>query len=167
MSIAFNADEIFQMAERIERNGIKFYNHAAKELKDPRGAELLRNLATMEAEHEKTFARLRAGLSEQERKAKVFDPENRSTAYLSAWADGHVFDIKSDPTEKVSGNEKVEELYRLAIGMEKDSIVFYLGMKEVVPKKLGREKIDAIVREEMSHLAILSRELETLRHQPI
>lgn len=167
MSIAFNADEIFQMAERIEQNGIKFYSHAAKEVKDPRSAELLRNLAAMEMEHEKTFARMRAGLSERERQAAVFDPENRSTAYLRAWADGHVFNVQSDPTEKLSGNEKVEEIYRLALGMEKDSIVFYTGMKEVVPKNSGREKIEAIIREEMFHLATISRELETLRHQPM
>jgi rubrerythrin len=167
VSSEFNGDEILRMAERIERNGIKFYSQAAKGMKEERGAELLRNLAAMESEHEKTFARMRAELTEQERKATVFDPENRNTAYLYAWADGHVFDIKSDPIQKLSANPKVEEIYRLAIGMEKDSIVFYLGMKDVVPKHLGREKVDAIVREEMYHLATLSRELETLRHQPI
>ena len=33
MSVDFNADEIFEMAEQIERNGVKFYNKAAKGFK--------------------------------------------------------------------------------------------------------------------------------------
>lgn len=55
----------------------------------------------------------------------------------------------------------------MAIGLEKDSIVFYLGMKEAVPQRSGRDKIEGIIKEEMRHMATLSRELETLRHQPI
>jgi len=53
----------------------------------------------------------------------------------------------------------------MAIGLEKDSIVFYLGMKDAVPERLGRSRIDDIIREEMSHVYLLSREFETLRHQ--
>jgi rubrerythrin len=86
---------------------------------------------------------------------------------LRAWADGHVFDARSRPAEKLTGKEKVEDILRIAIGLEKDSIVFYLGMKDAVPERLGRSKIDPIIKEEMNHMSSLSRELETLRHQPI
>lgn len=34
MSISFNAIEIFEIAERIERNGVKFYRKAAEGLSD-------------------------------------------------------------------------------------------------------------------------------------
>jgi len=40
-------------------------------------------------------------------------------------------------------------------------------MKDAIPPRLGRGKIDEIIKEEMGHIATLSRELETLRHQPI
>ena len=51
--------------------------------------------------------------------------------------------------------------------IKKDSIVFYLGMKDAIPQGLGRSKVDGIIKEEMRHITTLSRELETLRHQPI
>jgi rubrerythrin len=167
MSLDFNADEIFQMAEQIERNGREFYSRAAKRMGEPRTAQFLLGLAAMEGEHEKIFANMRAGLSEQERKATVFDPDHQASAYLRAWADGHVFDVRSNPAQKLTGKEKVQDILQTAIGLEKDSVVFYVGMKDAVPERLGRSKIDGIIKEEMSHIASLSRELETLRHQAI
>jgi hypothetical protein len=36
-------------------------------------------------------------------------------------------------------------------------------MKQVVPERLGRDRIDAIIREEMGHMSALSSELASLR----
>jgi len=166
VSIDFNADEIFQMAERIERNGTHFYKKAASGA-ESQTAQLLLQLSAMEEEHEKIFSRMRAELSEKERKATVPDPGNQAAAYLRAWADGNVFDVRSNPAERLTGREKAEDIFRIAIGLEKDSIVFYLGMKDAIPERLGRSKIDEIIKEEMNHIAILSRKLETLHHQLI
>jgi rubrerythrin len=167
VGIHFTADEIFQMAEQIERNGRDFYTRAAERTAESGTAQFLLGLAAMEVEHQKIFAGMRARLSEQERKAVVPDPDDQASAYLRAWADGQVFDVRSNPAEKLTGKERVEDILRTAIGLEKDSIVFYVGMKDAVPEGLGRSKIDKIIREELSHMSSLSRELETLRHQPI
>jgi rubrerythrin len=165
MSINFSVGEIFQMAERIERNGMNFYRRAAKGAVEKSASQLFLRLASMEEEHEKTFARMRTELTEEEKRAPGPDPDHQTAAYLRAWADGHVFDIRSNPAERLTGSEKIDDVFQMAMGMEKDSIVFYLGMKETIPEKLGRGKIDRIIKEEMGHLASLSRELETLRHQ--
>ncbi|HYB21345.1 MAG TPA: ferritin family protein [Thermodesulfobacteriota bacterium] len=167
MSLDFNADEILEMAQQIERNGFHFYRQAAKGVKNPGSAELLLNLAAMEEVHEKIFTRMRAELTEAEKKKKIFDPDDENTSYLKAWADVHVFNVQADPAEKLTGKEKVEDILRMAIGLEKDSIVFYLGMKEMVPERLGGSRIDGIIREEMRHVNDLSREFETLRHQQL
>jgi rubrerythrin len=53
----------------------------------------------------------------------------------------------------------LEGILKEAITAEKDSIVFYLGMKELVPETLGKKRIDAIIKEEMSHIKLLSKEL--------
>ena len=55
----FNVDEIFEMAEHIERNGAKFYRQAADIVATLQGKELLLGLAAMEDEHEKTYAEMR------------------------------------------------------------------------------------------------------------
>jgi rubrerythrin len=159
----FNADEVLEMAEQIERNGAKFYRAAAKGF--PTLRELLLELASMEDQHEKTFAAMRTQLSNGEMQPPVFDPDNEVQMYLRVMADGHVFNLKSDPSEKLGGIQSPEDLLRMAMGIERDSIAFYVGLRESVSAKAGKDKVDAIIREEMSHVAILSHKLETLKPQ--
>jgi rubrerythrin len=159
MGIEFSADEIFEMAEQIERNGAQFYHHAAEGMKESSGRKVLIDLALMEEQHEKTFAAMRARLSKEERAPTVFDPEGQVALYLRSVADGHVFDVRTDPMELLSGEEEFVDILRIAIELEKDSIVFYLGMKDLVPKRLGGGWVDEIINEEMRHIGILSQQL--------
>ena len=161
MGITFNAFEIFEMAEQIERNGMKFYRKAAKGISDKDTRKMLLDLAVMEAEHEETFAGMRKQLSDEERQLMVFDPDNEIALYLQAMADGHVFDLKKDLSSELTGTESVEDILKLAIGAEKDSIVFYLGLKDFVPVRAGKDKVEAIIKEEMGHIAVLNRKMTT------
>jgi hypothetical protein len=43
MSFEFNADEILEMAEQIERNGARFYRKAAELVKDAAVSKLLQD----------------------------------------------------------------------------------------------------------------------------
>lgn len=157
MTYDFNADEIFEMAEHIERNGASFYRKSAGSIADPVEKKLLLDLAAMEDEHEKIFADLRAGLSEKEKFTTLFDPEGETALYLRALADTRVF------FEKKIDMPSMEEILKEAILAEKDSIVFYLGMKEMVSVNLGKTKIDAIIKEEMAHIKLLSSKIIALK----
>ncbi len=159
MSITFSADEIFEMAEELERNGANFYRQAANNFKDPVKEQLLLSLAEMEYQHEITFERMRSQLSNAEKEVTTYDPDHEAAMYLRAMADGHVFDVKQPPSEKLSGNESFADILKIAIGCEKDSIVFYLGLRDFVPAEEGKDKIDAIIREEMGHISILNKQL--------
>lgn len=163
MGIPFNADEVFEMAEQIERNGGKFYRAAAK--KFPALRELLLNLADMEDQHEKIFAAMRSELSGAETEAPVFDPDGEAQMYLRVMADGHVFNLKADPAETLGGIQTPQDLLKMAMGVERDSIAFYVGLKESVSAKAGKDKVEAIIREEMGHIAILNEKLEALKPQ--
>jgi len=167
MSYEFNADDILNMAEQIERNGARFYRKAAEILHNTRVRMLLLDLAAWEEGHEKVFATMRANLTEEERQPTAFDPENESTLYLQSMEDGHVFDVRQDPTTLLTGKETVEEILRLAIEQEKDSIIFYLGLKEFTQKLQGKEKIEGVIKEEMKHIAFLNKEIAAQRqYQP-
>ena len=163
MGISFNADEIFEIAEQIERNGVKFYLSASEKFSDTASRNKLLGLAAMEKQHEKTFAAMRAELPVGERMITVFDPENQAALYLRSVAEGKVFDVKRDPSEILSEGIRIEEILQIAIGLEKDSIVFYTGIKEMVPEKLGKGKINDIIKEEIGHINDLSKQLELLR----
>ena len=165
MRSIFNADEVFEMAEQIERNGAKFYRKVAERVKESKTHQLMLMLAEMEDEHEKTFATIREDMLKQGQVSTVspvFDPDNQATLYLKAIADGRVFDIRVDTSERLTGKETMEEVLQTAIGLEKDSIVFYLGIKEFVPEKLGADKIEDIIKEEMAHITYLNKELAAL-----
>jgi len=157
MSYDFSANDIFEMAKQIERNGVNFYQTAAVSVSDASDKELLLNLAKMEEEHEQTFADLQAELSDTESAGKTFDPEDENALYLKALADTRIFFEKDIDTTSMKG------ILKAAINAEKDSIVFYLGMKNLVPEKLGTTRLDLIITEEMGHIRLLAKELMALK----
>lgn len=162
MSFEFNADEILEMAEQIERNGARFYRKAAELVKEAAVSKLFQDLAAWEDGHERAFATMRADLARQEREPRVFDPEHETSMYLRAMADGHVFDARVDPADTLTGKESAEDILRMAIGQEKDSIVFYTGLKEMISQTSGRVRIEEIIKEEMGHIGFLNREIAAL-----
>jgi len=161
MGMPFNADEVFEMAEQIERNGAKFYRAAAE--KFPEVNQLLLELAAMEDKHEKTFAAMRTELTGTEAEPIVFDPDDQAQLYLQAMADEHIFHLKSDPANQLGNLDTPDEVLKMAMGLERDSIAFYTGLKESVSRRAGKDKIDDIIKEEMNHIAILSQKMGALK----
>jgi len=153
----FNADDIFEMAEQMERNGIKFYKTAAESVSDDEAKSLLLEFGDMEKEHEKIFSEMRKELSSDEKQSTVFDPQGEAALYLRALADTRVF------FDKRIDVSSLENILKDAIQAEKDSIVFYLGMKEAVPESLGKSRLDHIIKEEMGHIRMLSGKLVQIK----
>ena len=154
MGVSFCAEEIYEIAEHIEYNGIRFYRNAAERCSGKRLKKLLLEIAEMEVEHQQTFAAMRAELSSDE-KLNQLDLSDEVGLYLQAMADNRVFDTRTDPCELLTGNESMEAVLKMAIGLEKDSIVFYLGLEEYVSDKAGKVKVRALIRQEMGHIAVL------------
>ena len=160
MSIFFNPDEILEMAEQIEKKGARFYLQAAEATHDSDMRTLLEQLAAMEEVHEKIFAKMRATLTKEE---ITFNADPQISAYLNAWADGHAFDVKSDPVKRIKDQENIESILNIAIGLEKETIMFYLGLKHGVNKKNYQDRIDDVIKEEMGHVTSLSNKLISLK----
>ena len=162
MSITFNADEIFEMAEQIERNGAKFYREAAGNSTDEDVKKMLLELAAMEDGHELTFSQMRKELSAEDKESNVFDPDNEVAQYLQTMADFHGTEGKVSSTEKLTGNETLAEILRIALQAEKNSIAFYVGIKDLLVTKSGKQQIQAIIIEEMAHVATIGGKLQLL-----
>ena len=159
MTVTFNAFEVFEIAEQIERNGTNFYFRAAELFDDPDICQMFLRLAEWEKEHELTFARMKQQLSEQSRHAGISEaddllPDPRVMAGLA------VFGIRSDPAGELRGRQEKTDIIRRAVEKEKDSIVFYHGLKEFVPAGADKGKIDDIIKEEMRHIVILDQSLK-------
>lgn len=160
MAIAISVDEVMEMACQIERNGAAFYRRAADNVGDAKARRLLTGLAEMEDEHVRIFTAMRAEFAEAG--GPTVAPDDDAALYLRAMADGRVFDVKADPAARLTGNESMADLLHTAIGLEKDSIVFYLGIKQMVPAAKQKQRIDAVVAEEMRHISLLDKHLSEL-----
>ena len=156
MSYDFNVDEIFEMAIRIEQNGAKFYRKASKNQSDKLNREMLEKLAVMEDHHKLTFETLKKTLSDAEKIETVFDPNNESSQYLAAMVDSHGGEGSPDAADALTGEESIKEIINIAINLEKESILFYIGLKDFVPPKYGQDKIDKIINEERRHIIQLN-----------
>ena len=159
MAMPFSVDEVFEMAEEIERNGAKFYRKGAKKFPDLKN--LFTELAIMEDMHLKTFSEMHSYLTGNEQQ-QVFDPDNEAQMYLMVMADTHVFNIKADPSERLIGISSAKDVLKLALGVERDSIAFYVGLKDGVSSKAGKDKVDAIIKQEMGHVVQLNKKLVAL-----
>lgn len=163
MGITFNADEVFEMAEEIERNAARFYREASEKTSDKDTKTLLLDLAAMEDGHEKTFAQMRKELPKSEKEPTTFDPENEVAQYLQTLADFHGTEGKVSPTEKLTGEESMTEILKIALQAEKNSIAFYVGLKDLVPHKAGKDKVQAIIIEEMAHVSTIGGKLQMMK----
>ncbi|MDG5814850.1 ferritin family protein [Chitinispirillales bacterium ANBcel5] len=163
MSIVFNADEIFSMGVQIEKNGQLFYKTAAARTSEPQIAKLFSTLADWESKHVKTFEELRGQVKDHNEEENLYDPDNIIHQYLKAAASQYVFVDENSIVEKATACTSTSEALSMAISFEKDSVVYYSSMKEMVRGDLGKEHIDKLIREELSHIGQLNEELSKLK----
>jgi rubrerythrin len=158
MAYYLNADEIFRVGVQIEENGREFYRLAAAEASEPEVRDLCRGLAEWESRHVDLFESMRRSLPASARQGAGFDPDSEEQSYLKAAADSHVFLKDKKVATLLADCRTGRDILELAIGFEKDSVVFYSAMIKVVPAEYGGPSLAALVEEELKHVAMLVRE---------
>ena len=155
MSILFTPSEVFEIAIEIERNGASFYRKAASSTSDSQARSELLELAAMEDGHEVTFTELKRDLVGDGGNIEWFDSASEAAMYLQNFASGQVFDMTQDPLTAAS--RPLPEILRFALERERDSVVFFVGMQELMPAGPGRTKVEAIIKQEMGHISLLGK----------
>ena len=158
MSISFYGNELINIAIGIERRGIAFYDVLAQSTQNTKAREIFQYLVGMERDHILVFQ----GMLDEVDKHEV--PEayaGEYGAYLQALSDSAVFTDDAVTSELAAQSENDIAALELGINAEKDSILFYYEMREMMPKA-ARVKIDKIIAEEKQHLRQLSEFKKTL-----
>ena len=98
---------------------------------------------------------MRGQLAEQnqeieEHRTDESPPEKKAMAGLA------VFGIRPNPVKELDGGENKADIINRAIEKEKDSIVFYSGLKDFAASGIAKDKIDVIIKEELRHIRILN-----------
>ena len=156
MFVFGTADDVFGMAIRIEENGFAFYSGAAKKTQEAAVKKLFAELANMEQGHVTAFKSLRATMPGELLESPVWDPEGLAESYLQATADTHIFTVEA-ALDRLQGVNNADQAIDMAIQFEKDSVAFFLGMKELLSRQEGKDEIDKLIAAEMEHIRMLSR----------
>jgi rubrerythrin len=167
MILGFNADEVFRIAIEIEKNGITFYGKAKEILKDEEVQGIFSQLEKEEEKHLGNLQKMRAGLPASAKQRTVYNPSNdikrksdeETDQYIQDVAHMNVFRNSQNVEKYVNETTTVEDALRLAIQFEKDSITFYLILRDLTEEDKGREFVNDILAEEKDHLKKLSRRL--------
>jgi rubrerythrin len=160
MDVELSAFEVLDIADKIERNGAKFYRQAAGLIDDPSVSALFANLAEWEARHVEVFRQMRERLSDQRWQQGELAPRRVDSPNARVMAGLAVFGIQADPAAELSGRESKADVLRMAVEKERDSIVYYTGLKDFIPHQADRDVIEKVVQEEMRHVRILMQSLE-------
>lgn len=152
MAEFFKAADVVEAAVRIEQQGQIFYRQAAQAAKNPDARDFFLFFAQEETRHEQVFRDLLSRVGQVELPAWSTDEEY--SQYLQVLIDSHAI-FSPDLKKRLQGAADEIEAIRLAMGFEKDTILFFKEMEELVPeseKRFVRQCID----EERSHLRKLS-----------
>jgi rubrerythrin len=152
MSISFSGSELINIAIGIEERGIVFYDVMAKSTQNEAAREVFNYLADMERNHIEIFKDMLEGADKFQIPA---DESGQYTTYLRALVDSAVFSDDMVTSEMAAQAESDAAALELAIRAEKDSILFYYEMKEVMPQR-AQATVNKIIAEEKSHLRQLS-----------
>jgi rubrerythrin len=162
--LRFNADEVYGMAEDLERTGLAFYTQAAERVADERLQKLLLSLAKMEQGHLRVFSDLRKKLPDEDRRQDSPElPEEvaEHAQYVRALVGSHVFGAVDEAWLESLPQQSSTEVLQRAIALEKDAIVFLLELQELVPRHRGRKDFDRIIHEELQHIRLLNARINT------
>ncbi len=152
MPISFSGSELINIAIGIEKRGIAFYDTMARSTENAVTRELFRYLTDMEREHIQIFQSM---LGEADKYPSSATYAGEDAAYLQTLVDNAVFTDDMVTSEMANRAESDIGAVELAISAEKDSILFYYEMKDIVPQR-AQPMVNKIIAEEKSHLRQLS-----------
>ena len=160
MGIAFSADEVFEMAMDIERNGEAYYRKAASLAKDAGVKGVFTELMKQEAQHYVTFKALREKLPPKTSLPTYADPESEEYLYLDTLVKSRMFSNEREAENLAAKIGDEIEALRAALAFEKDTILFFQTMQNMTDERLGRGEVDRIIEEEHRHVVRISQAIK-------
>ena len=148
MGNIFAGSEIVELGIQIEKNGRDFYNTLVKKSKNQKAKDLFQYLAGEEEKHIAVFQKILDSVHKYE------PPESypgEYFAYMKALASEHVFTQKDKGSQIAKKTASDKEAIDLGMGFEQDSIIFYEGMKKVVPE-YDLNVVNQLIEQEQDHL---------------
>ena len=152
MSSVFSGGDLINFAIDIERRGIMFYDIMAKSTDNEDARAVFKELVEMERDHIRIFEDMFGEVDEFRTQES---PSQAHTDYLQALLDDAVFTDDLITSEMATQADSDIKALELAITAEKDSILFYYELRDILPRQ-SLPAINRIIAEEKSHLQQLA-----------
>lgn len=159
MALMFSGSELVEVALGIERNGIAYYDSLARLTADAALKNAYNDLANMERKHMKIFRDMLDAVGKYQL-TYAGEAAEEYEQYLKALIDSTVFTDDKVARQMAQKASSPAEAIQIALGAEKDSILFYSEMRDLVMQR-DRLIIAGIINEEKSHV----RELSSLKRE--
>jgi rubrerythrin len=163
MRTTLSIANVFDAAIEIERHGAVFYRKAAEYAVTKEQRERLLGLAIAEDIHAASFTQLKKMITDSGHEFEYIDPEGPGIRYLQIFAREGIFNMTIDAAFALAKEPSMRDLLNFAVEREKDSILFYNGVRAALVRKSDRDAVDAIVNEELTHLTLLHLEIKELQ----
>ena len=147
----YNITEVLEMAVQTEKLGFQFYTSMAEKFKnDAELAKLFTTLASKERNHEKTFSDLKNMVSRSGPEPVEWQEVSN---YMRAFVESEFFLGRGKSLPSMDHLKTAKDAVRFAIGFEKETLLYFLGLRGVVKEK---EVVDEVINEEKSHIMWLA-----------
>ncbi len=158
----WNAEQVFEIAERIDSNAIEFYTKAADLHSASADVSFLRDLARMEMSHRDQFAVWRRALPDGDREPPADYPYLTASLQLESMAGSHGGEGRLSNAFPLSAQDRLRDVVLAGLRGEEKTIVFYLELRELAAGERSRSEMDRIIAEEKQHAATLVHKLAEL-----
>ena len=150
----FSGSELVDVALGIERNGVAYYSSLAELTMDALLKDIYNYLANMERTHLEIFQNMLDSIGKYQ-PTYAGESEEEYELYLKALIDSVVFTNDEVARQMARNASSPAEAVQIALGAEKDSIIFYSEMRDLLPER-DRPVADKVINEEKSHVRLLS-----------
>ncbi|UCE71682.1 MAG: ferritin family protein [Nitrospiraceae bacterium] len=145
----YTVTEALEQAIQTEKLGQAFYTRMAEKFQDNAPLKnLFGTLAAKERHHEQTFTSLKGRVGDQH-----VENWEEASKYMRAIIESEYFLGKNKSLPEMKNIQSIEDAVRFAIGFEKETLLYFHQMKDIVDDK---ETMSAIIKEEQSHLVWLN-----------
>ena len=145
----YTVTEALEQAIQTEKLGQAFYTRMSEKFQDNEPLKnLFDTLAAKERHHEQTFTSLKGRVGDQH-----VENWEEASKYMRAIVESEYFLGKNKSLPEMKNIQSIEDAVRFAIGFEKETLLYFHQMKDIVDDK---ETMSAIIKEEQSHLVWLS-----------
>jgi len=154
----FSANEILDMAIKLEKSGEVVYRDAIEKVSNPEFIKLLEWMADEEVKHANWFAELKLKLAQ-----KSVNPfmEKMSRELFNDLLGDENFFLRDVDFSSVS---EIDDLIAMFIEFEKDSVRFYQVLEPFIEDPVSLESLEKIIDEENHHI---DRMLELMGRQEV